>query len=504
MRFLVIDCGTSSCRVVVISGRGKILSRSRLPIRIAHPEPLFAEIDTDHLWTQVQALILSEVEKHPGVRFDAVGVSAMLGYVFLDKTGRPLMPAVIYSDNRAVTESEEIRQLISDEKFYAATGRRISPFLLAPKIRWLAKQRPDVFNRIQTIIGLKDDMVRRLTGQIQTDTTHLDYSGLYNVYQAELDPDLLDILEIDDHLFPPASAPTCIAGTLTTDAGKKLGLFPGTPVVTGSTDGTTAMYGAGVMEKGNAVLVSGTTDVLMLSADRSVDDDTCTLNINSGMSPGTFLIGGPMGSSGGTLNRFEDMLGRSVGQLAEKITALPAGANGLLFFPGLTGERSPYWKEHLTGGMVGLTAAHQKEHLLRAIMEGCAFRIARLLEILAQNGLSPRTLTVVGGGAGNEPWNQIRADVTGLEVINPAETEATCLGTALFCHAALDTRRTLKEISASWRTDSTRYLPRKSRTSAYRELVQLFTTYIETNETLYKRLNDLNRHDEANKKWKDR
>jgi xylulokinase len=403
-----------------------------------------------------------------------------------------------------MAESEEIRERISDKAFYAATGRRNSPFLLAPKIRWLKKNRPDIFNRIQTIIGLKDDIVRRLTGQILTDMAHFDYSGLYNVYQAKLDPVLLDTLEIDEHLFPSTNLPTRIAGTLTMDAGKKTGLPPGTPVVTGSTDGTTAMYGAGVMERDNAVLVSGTTDVLMLGTERAVKDNTCTLNINTGILPNSFLVGGPMGSSGGTLNWFEDMLGTSMDPLEKKMTALSAGADGLLFFPGLTGERSPYWKEHLTAGMVGLTDRHRKEHLLRAIMEGCAYRIGRLLEILAQNGLSPRALTVVGGGAGNNLWNQIRADVTGLEVVKPAVTEATCLGTALFCHAAMDERRTLREISESWRTDSTRYLPRESQTAVYRKLAQLFTTYIETNETLFKRLNGLKPDPDGNKKWKER
>ena len=504
MNFLVIDCGTSSCRAVVISGCGKIRSQTRLPIRISRPEPLFAEIDTDDLWHQVQQLIATEIEKNPGISFDALGVSAMLGYVFLDKTDTPLMPAIIYSDSRAVAECEEIREQIPDKVFYATTGRRISPFLLAPKIRWMAKYRPEIFNRIETIVGLKDDIVRRLTGQIQTDTAHLDYSGMYNVHQARLDPALLDALKIGTHLFPSVNLPTRIAGTLTTDAGKKLKLPPGTPVVTGSTDGTTAMYGAGVLEEGNAVLVSGTTDVLMLGADRAIDDDTGTLNLNTGILPGTFLVGGPMGSSGGTLNRFEKMLGSSVNQLAGKITALPAGADGLLFFPGLTGERSPYWKAYLTGGVAGLTATHRKEHLLLAIMEGCAYRLVRLLEILTQNGLSPRTLTVVGGGAGNDIWNQIRADVTGRKVLKPAVTEATSLGTALFCNAALDTRRTLKEITASWQADSTRCLPRKNRTAAYRKLAQLFTAYIENNETLYKRLVSLSRHPGGNKEWNDR
>jgi xylulokinase len=489
MRFLVIDCGTSSCRAAVISGQGKILSQSRQPVTIKHPEPTFAEINTDHLWHQVQKLIQSETKKHPGIRFDAIGVSAMLGYVFLGASGDPLMPAIIYSDNRATVESKEIRQLISDDAFYAITGRQISPFLLAPKIKWLEKNRPDLFTRLNSIIGLKDDIVRRLTGRIQTDITHLDYSGLYDVRQSRFAPDLLDTLGIKKHLFPPSTSPFAMAGTVIKGYGDS-GLIPGTPVITGSTDGTTAMYGAGILEKRNAVLVSGTTDVLMQLSDTAIKDDSRTLNLNSGILPNTFLVGGPLGASGGTLNHFEAMLNTSAEKLEIEIDKLPPGAEGLLFFPGLTGERSPYWKEHLTGGIVGLTFAHKAPHILRAIMEGCALRLERLLEIFVKNGLNPHTLTVAGGGANSHTWNQIRCDATGLNVIIPAVSEATCLGTALFCKSGLDATTAPAEISRKWQTEKKRYAPCNRHTRTYRQLAAIFNDYIETNGDIYQRLTD--------------
>lgn len=122
MNFLVIDVGTSGCRAAVIAGKGEILSQSRGPVRIDQPQPSFAEINTDRLWFAVQKLIRSEIDKHPGITFAAIGVSAMLGYVFLDKAGCSLMPAIIYADNRATAETKEIRRLLPDEKFFAISG----------------------------------------------------------------------------------------------------------------------------------------------------------------------------------------------------------------------------------------------------------------------------------------------------------------------------------------------------------------------------------------------
>ena len=97
MSYLVIDVGSSSCRAAVVSDNGEIVSQSRCPLSLDHPQPSFAEINTDRLWQKVCKAIGSEVEKHPGITFKAIGVSAMLGYVFLDKAGCPLMPAVVYA-----------------------------------------------------------------------------------------------------------------------------------------------------------------------------------------------------------------------------------------------------------------------------------------------------------------------------------------------------------------------------------------------------------------------
>jgi len=490
MSYLVIDAGTSSCRAAVVSDEGEIVTQSRRQIRLDHPQPSFAEINTDRLWQEVCEVIGAEIEKHPGVTFDAVGASAMLGYVFLDKAGSPLMPAIVYADNRATAEIEELRRFFSEEKYFAMTGRRSSPLLLPPKIMWLAKHRPAVAQKLNHIIGLKDDIVRRLTGNIRTDVAHLDYSGLYNVYKGNLEADILDALGIKKSLFADAAPAMAVAGTISNQAAEQSGLPAGTPVITGSSDGTTAMYGAGVLDEGSAVLVSGTTDVLMMCATKTPIDPGHALSINSGMLPGTYLVGGPLGLSGGVLQYFEQLLQTSVIDLEESIAVLPPGSNGLLVLPGLTGERSPYWQEYLSGGIIGLTPQHKRRHVLRAVMEGCALRVLKLLAILSLNRLNPQKLNIVGGGANIDAWNQIRSDVSGLEVQKMATTEATCLGAAIFCKAGLDKTESLPEISSKWIKVAKRFAPDPERTRIYKKLARLFENYIVANTGLYQGLNE--------------
>ena len=485
MSFLVIDVGTSGCRASVVSKEGQILSQSRCPVSIDQSRPPFTEIDTDRLWLVVQKVIGSEVVKHPGITFAAIGVSAMLGYVFLNKAGRPLMPAITYADNRATVEIEKIRQLIPEKKFFAITGRMPSPLLLAPKIMWLAKHRPDAAKKLDHIIGLKDDIIRRLSGNIQTDVAHLDYSGLYNIYKGKLESDILDALNIKPNLFPAPVPATAIAGKVSAKAAGQLGLIRGTPVIAGSSDGTTAMYGAGVLDEGTAVLVSGTTDVLMMYSASAPQNTSRALCVNSGMVPGSYLVGGPMSLSGGALSYFEQLLQTSVTRLEEKIDALPPGSNGLLILPGLTGERSPYWKEYLTGAITGLTPDHKSEHFLRAVMEGCALRIRRLIDILSQDQLHPRALNIVGGGANIDVWNQIRSDASGLEISKLSVTEATSLGTAIFCKAGLDTTRSLREIAGEWIKVDKRFRPNEKHTRIYKELARLFEAQIRSSIDIY-------------------
>ncbi len=484
MSYLVIDFGTSSCRASIVSPKGLIISQSREPVEIMVAGSS-AEIDTDLVWTTVQRVIRAEAAKHPDEQIDAVGVSAMLGYVFLDSENTPLRPAFIWMDNRARAEADEILQVFTEDELYRKTGRKMSPELLAPKILWLRKHEPELSGKMRKIIGLKDEIIRRLTGSVQTDYAHLNYSLLYNVHRGVLDEEIISALKISADLFPPAHVSTDIVGAVSKECGQQLGLKAGIPVVSGSSDGTTAMYGGGILEKDRAVLVSGTTDVLMTLAPEEVEDHTGILSLNTGMVKGTYAIGGVMGLSGGTLHRIGNLFQWKLDELIEKVRRVRPGAGGLIFVPGLSGERAPYWKENITGSLIGLTLAHQPEHVLRALFEGTSFRIRKLMQILKKNGLVPRVINIVGGCSGIDIWNQIRADVTGLEVVRLSETEATSLGTALFCRTGIGESSNLKQATTDWIRADRVYQPVPENHAEYLKFAEIFEKYIRISEEIY-------------------
>jgi len=489
--FVVIDCGTSGCRAAVVAHNGRILDTIRKPVQIDCPEPFFAEVDTGRIWQQVCAALTGLLDHFRPHQVAAVGVSAMLGYVLLDRNARPLMPAAIWMDNRARVQTERIRESIQQDEIYRKTGRRPTPELLAPRLLWLAEHRPDIYRQINRVIGLKDDIVRRLTGTITTDVAHLDYTLLHNIVEQRLDEGILGALQIDPSIFSPAQRAGDLAGTISLAAARTTGLAAGTPVVVGSSDGTTAMYGGGALEENTAVMVAGTTDVLMASASNTVDDPQQVLSTNTAMVPGRYLAGGAMGMAGGAMMQFEKLLHTRIVNIEEKIARLAPGSEGLLVFPGISGERAPYWQENTGGGMIGLRRDHRPEHILRAIMESTAYRAYRLLNIMAQNGLDSESIRVVGGTAKNDVWNQIRADVWGRPVARPDISEATLLGTAMFCRSALEPALGLEEIARQWIRIAKRYDPDPKAHETYRKMSALFDELIESNADLFKALSDM-------------
>lgn len=475
MSFLVIDCGTSGCKAAVVTEDGRIRGLARHPVAVVRAAAGRAEIDPEDLWraavrTAGDALRRARIARD---RVRGIGVSALLGYVLLDRGARPLGRAVIYMDTRAGAELAQITRRFPTRRLYRVSRRRPSAELLAPKLLWLRRHQPARWARLRAVIGLKDEIVRRLTGCVGTDLAHADYSLLFDIGKRRWDSEVLRGLGIHPEIFPEPTSAVQVAGGLSTGGAAALGLRAGIPVVRGSSDGTTAMYGGGVLQDGTAVLMTGTTDVLMTACRRLPADRSCTLTVNSGMVPGVWLAGGAMGLSGGAIRYLEGLMGADARRLSGAIGRLSPGTNGLVVLPGLTGERSPFWVDGLTGGVLGLTLGHGPEHLLRAAMEGTACRLVHLLDRLRRCGIAPQRLHVAGGWADVDAWNRIRADATGLDLRRLRTAEATLLGTAMFCRSAVD-GVPLRETSREWVTLDRPFQPRAEQTARYRELANLF------------------------------
>lgn len=467
--FLCIDLGTSNCKACVVSEQGEILAQEKHPYRI-NLGGNRAEIDPDQVWKVVADTIRALLHDYPANRIQGVGISTLLGYVFLDSKGKPVRPAILYLDNRAEKECQEAAQREDLSPSLHRTGRRLTPELLAPQVRWIRKHEEDYFHRIHKILGLKDYLVFRLTGELGTDFAHLNYSCLYDLEKGQLDPALLAWVGLEREIFPPCSYPYEVAGSIQESASQETGIPKGIPVVRGSTDGTTAMYGGGMAGGGTAVWVSGTTDVTMCLHRCPIPDSQGILSQNTGMVPGTFALGGATGLSGGTLIRMKEVFSIRVEELIPSISSIPPGSEGLVFSPGLRGERSPYWSSSTRGTILGWGMEHTTLHFIRAWVEGATYRIYRILHTLQSREVKVQALHLGGGGAIWDTVNQVRADILGLPIKRLTQVEGTILGVALFAAVGIGLFPSLSEGTKEWIRIDREYIPDLGRSTLYREL----------------------------------
>ena len=478
MNYLIADYGTSSCRASIVDDTGSILASCRRATSVAVCGDS-AVVGPDQAWKNAAAVIRELIDGNPEKRIDAVGFSAMLGWVLLDSSNQPVGDCISWMDRR--TGSGIVESFSAPETdAYAKTGRRFSPELFAAKWGWLLENNPAAASAAVKIIGLKDEFLRRLTGTVVSDPAHMNYTMLWNIRDNEADPQLLEAAGIEASMLPEVLLPYEAAGSVTAEAAASTGLRQGTPVICGSIDGTTAMYGGGMYEPGRTVHVSGTTDVLMtltrnyppeLSPERS------SLTINNGFLPGTYAAGGATGTSGGALMKLCSLLAGDCTDLIAGAAELPPGAEGLILGPGLAGERAPYWEAGLGGTVAGLRMEHGPEHIIRAAMEGAAFRLRRLAADIFRLEGCRGAVQVVGGGSRNDCWNRIKADVLGIPFSRPVEIEATTTGTAMFCECAVNGGG-LADVGRRWIVPETEFQVNTGDSALYIDLFNIWEEHI--------------------------
>lgn len=474
MSVLVVDFGTSSCRAATVTTDGRVRSVSR----VDHPVDVSAgTVDVEAAWHTVLRAIIAERGGNPEP-VDAIGIASILAWVFLDHHDQPLLPALTYADSRGAEQSRGTgrpnhvptdQDARDEDRWCTLSGRRARSDLAAWKIAWLRDELPDLFGRTSAVHGLKDEFVRRLTGVRVTDLAHADYTHCFSPAQRRFLPELCERIGVLPSLFAAVVPAQQVVGTLQKDVARSVGLPAGLPVVAGSSDGTAAMYGCGVLG-GATVAVCGTTDVLMHHLAAYPPSLPHALTVNSAMEGAGFLAGGATGSSGGMLSLTASLAGLPLDECDAAVLDVPPGSAGLIALPSISGERAPYWDDTVPAGFSGLRNGQTRGHLVRAVMESCAYRWRRLTALLAESGaVEVHRIAVAGGGAASAVWNQIRCDVTQRPVVRRAERESTILGVAMFARAGLDSSTSLAALSREWVSDAELFQPRTEYATVYAE-----------------------------------
>jgi xylulokinase len=481
---LAIDVGTSGARTVAFDLDGHRLLEARRGYPILTPQPGWAEQDAG-LWRSAALASLGEAigrlqagdgevsargepesgsrggSRGAGVRVRAIGLTGQCpSIVAVDRRGEPLCPGLMYRDNRAAGEAAELRQRLGGSRIHRLTGHLPAAFHVGPKLMWLRRHSPDIWNRNPLFLQPRDLAVLALTGKAATDGTHAAATLLYDLRAGDWSADMMRELALETSMFPPIAGSSSVVGELLPDLVRRFGLAGPVPVVLGGADSQACALGAGVVAPGpvsemagsstclNSVVPEPLAEVLITHYPHVIPGSyTTETGINTtgaavgwiasllyggrgvGTGGGASAGGGASGGGNeGTAGEDDAATGADYAALDAEAAATPAGSDGVLALPVFgDGERTD---PDLRAAFTGLSERHGRGILARAVMEGAAYAIRGQLELLARAGGAVTELRISGGDTRLSTWNRIKADVTGL-VVRPIPGDAAATGVAM-------------------------------------------------------------------------
>ena len=435
--FLGIDVATTSAKALLVDETGAVIASATADYPLSTPRPLWSEQSPADWWTGVVACVRQALEQG-GVDPEAVAAvgltGQMHGLVLLDEAGQVLRPAILWNDQRTGAECDWITERLGFERLLALTGNPALPGFTAPKLLWVRRHEPDIYARIAQVLLPKDYVRYRMTGDYATDLAGAAGTLWLDVPGRRWSDEVLAALDVPASWLPPVHEGPQVTGTISQAAAAEMGLNPGTPVVAGGGDQAAQAVGVGAVRPGIVALTLGTSGVVFAPTDEPVVEPQGRLHAFCHAVPDRWHLMGVMLSAAGSLRWYRDTLapGIAFDDLLAPAVEVPAGSEGLLFLPYLTGERTPHPDPLARGAFVGLTVRHTQAHLTRSVLEGVAFGLRDGMELLRTAGAGqPTQVRISGGGARSALWRQIIADVLQTELVTVNVVEGAAYGAAL-------------------------------------------------------------------------
>jgi xylulokinase len=436
--FLGIDVSTTGAKALLIDERGAVVQTATTPLSLQTPMPLWSEQDP-HAWWAGTAKSVREVLAAAGCSGSdvaAVGLTGQMhGLVLLDADRKVLRPAILWNDQRTGVQCDAIRERMGGRaNLVKLTGNDALTGFTAPKILWVREHEPEVYAKARLVLLPKDYVRLRLTGSAAMDKADGSGTLLFDIAARGWSKDVLKALDIPADWLPPTLEGPEPTGPITAEAAAETGLRAGTPVMAGGGDQAAGAVGAGAVRPGVVALTLGTSGVVFVTTDRPLVEPEGRLHAFCHAVPGKWHFMGVTLSAAGSFQWYRDTLapGESFEALVAEAEQAPAGSEGLLFLPYLSGERTPYPDPLARGAFVGLTVRHRRGHMTRALLEGVAFSMRDCFALLKQAGVGGVTqVRVAGGGAKSSLWRRICASVLGVELVTVNSTEGAAYGAAL-------------------------------------------------------------------------
>jgi xylulokinase len=468
-----IDVGSQSAKAVLFDHDGDAIAQAAAPYETSYPASGWAEQDPGR-WERGIAHCVRELRRQSGVRPVDVAVLALAcqvdGLVALDAHLRPLRPAIIWLDRRASRQSERLSEAVGEAELIARTGLNPDASHTAPKAMWLRDEEPEHYRAARWLAPVGGYLNGWLSGTVAQDPANASSTLLYDLCFGEWDLELVEQAELDPDKLPPIRPATEIIGSLRPAVADALELSPRCLVAVGTGDEHGAALGAGAVSPDVIVDVTGTAEPVAVPSNELVLDGLRLVETHAHAVPDMLLIENPGFVSGGSTSWWARAQCLPQSEVFVQAALAPPGSEGALFLPTLSGATAPRWNDRMRGSFAGLGLNHDRAHLARAILEGCAFALRDIVDRFEAMGLGGEELRVVGGGARSDLWLQIKADVTGRPVRAVQRGHATSAGAAMLAAVAAGFFADLDEAAAQTvRLADAAVCPRSATADVYEE-----------------------------------
>ena len=436
--FLGIDIGTSGAKAIVCDGDGRIVATALAEYPIYSPQPLWSEQNPSDWWHGAQTAIREVAKAVDASQISGIGLTGQMhGSVFLDAQQQVIRPALLWNDQRTAAECAEITERVGAARLIEIAGNPALTGFQAPKIVWLRNHEPANYARLAHVLLPKDYIRLLMSGVAAADVADGAGTLLVDLRSRDYSGEILQKLDIKRDWLPTLYEGPTVTGHLKADVAAALGLKAGLPIIAGGGDNSAAAIGTGIVKAGAVSSSIGTSGVVFAHSDTIALDPHGRLHTFCHSVPGAWHMMAVTLSAGGAFGWLRNTLRQtgaaalSYDDLTKAAADVPAGAEGLIFLPYLSGERTPHLDPLARGAFVGLTTRHGIGHMARAVMEGVTFSLRDGIEIMRQLGVPTSDVRATGGGGKSALWRQMQADIYNAPVSTLAAEEGPAYGAAL-------------------------------------------------------------------------
>lgn len=487
-----VDLGTSAVKVLLVSRDGTITDEVSRPLSLLQPKSGWSEQDPEEWVSQTVSALKELTGRFKGDSEEIEGLSfsgQMHGLVLLDNNHEVVRPAILWNDTRTTQQCADLYERVGEEKLLSITKNPALEGFTLPKLMWVKDHEPKNFERSEKFVLPKDYLRYRLTGELQMEYSDAAGTLLLDIENKSWSKEICEAVEVPISLCPPLVSSTDQTGVVIED---QTGLTRATKVFAGGADNACGAVGAGILSEGKTLCSIGTSGVVLSYESDPNKDFGGDAHYFYHAAPNALYTMGVTLAAGYSLSWFKDVFGEGeeFGDFAKDVQHVPVGSKGLLFTPYITGERTPHADALIRGSFIGMDASHRREDFVRSVMEGITFSLKESIEMFRRNGKTIDTIVSIGGGAKNEEWLQMQADIFNATIVRLKSEQGPGMGAAMLAAFGAGWFESLEACADLFLEEADQFEPIEENVKAYKRLFTIYQSVYQQTKGISEELKD--------------